>query len=317
MKHIAFSEIAGVRVGNAQDEKAGTGVTVFRFTPAGRAAVEVFGGGPASRETETIATERNHPLNALVFSGGSAYGLAASDGVMRCLEAHGIGYDTGIAVVPIVCQSCIYDLEYGSVVVRPDAEMGRQACEATFAGNDPRSGSVGAGTGATVGKAAGIHQAQKAGIGYAAAQVGKLQVGVSVVLNSYGDIYFAGQKIAGMHTPDGKDFGDSEETLLRTVGGNLFTCTTNTTLAAVFTNGDFTPAELKHLAQMASAGMACSIRPAFTSADGDTVYALSVGEEKERVAGASIDAAGALAASLLEEAVADAVHSAVGDSTRR
>ncbi|MBQ5529415.1 MAG: P1 family peptidase, partial [Bacteroidales bacterium] len=98
MKHIAFSEIAGVRVGNAQDEKAGTGVTVFRFTPAGRAAVEVFGGGPASRETETIATERNHPLNALVFSGGSAYGLAASDGVMRCLEAHGIGYDTGIAV---------------------------------------------------------------------------------------------------------------------------------------------------------------------------------------------------------------------------
>ena len=307
MKHIAFSEIAGVRVGNAQDEKAGTGVTVFRFTSAGRAAVEVFGGGPASRETETIATERNHPLNALVFSGGSAYGLAASDGVMRCLEAHGIGYDTGIAVVPIVCQSYIYDLEYGSVVVRPDAEMGRQACEATFAGNDPRSGSVGAGTGATVGKAAGIHQAQKAGIGYAAAQVGKLQVGVSVVLNSYGDIYFAGQKIAGMHTPDGKDFGDSEETLLRTVGGNLFTSTTNTTLAAVFTNGHFSPAELKHVVRMASAGMARGIRPAFTSADGDTIYAIAVGEEAERVA-ASPDVAGAVAATLLEEAIADAVR---------
>lgn len=307
MKHIDFSDIAGVRVGNAQDEKAGTGVTVFRFVPAGRAAVEVFGGGPASRETETIATERNHPLNALVFSGGSAYGLAASDGVMRCLEAHGIGYDTGIAVVPIVCQSCIYDLEYGSVVVRPDAEMGRQACEATFAGNDPRSGSVGAGTGATIGKAAGIHQAQKAGIGYAAAQVGKLQVGVSVVLNSYGDIYFAGLKIAGMRTPDGKAFGDSEETLLQTVGDNLFTSTTNTTLAAVFTNGDFSPAELKHVVRMAAVGMARAIRPAFTSADGDTIYAIAVGEEAERVA-ASPDVAGAMAATLLEEAIADAVR---------
>lgn len=153
---IDFSDINGVSVGNAQDDNAGTGVTVFRFIKPARAAVEVFGGGPASRETETIATERNHPLNALVFSGGSAYGLAASDGVMRCLESHGIGYDTGIAVVPIVCQSCIYDLGYGSATVRPDAAMGYKACEATFSGNDPRSGNVGAGTGATVGKAAGM-----------------------------------------------------------------------------------------------------------------------------------------------------------------
>ena len=115
-----------------------------------------------------------------------------------------------------------------------------------------------------------------------------------------------------MRTPDGKAFADSYETLLKVTAGNLFTSTTNTTLAAVFTNGDFTPAELKHLAQMASAGMARSIRPAFTSADGDTVYALSVGEEKERVADASIDAAGALAATLLEDAIADAVRSAAG-----
>ena len=127
MKHIAFSEIAGVRVGNAQDEKAGTGVTVFRFTPAGRAAVEVFGGGPASRETETIATERNHPLNALVFSGGSAYGLAASDGVMRCLEERGVGYDTGFALVPLVAQADLYDLSVGDPAVRPDEAMGYDA----------------------------------------------------------------------------------------------------------------------------------------------------------------------------------------------
>lgn len=305
---IDFSDIKGVCVGNAQDDNAATGVTVFRFTTPGRAAVEVFGGGPASRETETIATERNHPLNALVFSGGSAYGLAASDGVMRCLESHGIGYDTGIAVVPIVCQSCIYDLGYGSFAVRPDAGMGYEACEASFSGNDPRSGNVGAGTGATVGKAAGMGQSQKSGIGYSAVQLGKLQVGVAVVLNSYGDIYFAGKKIAGMRTPDHNAFADSYETLMQTTGDNLFTSTTNTTLAAVFTNGDFTPAELKHLAQMASAGMARSINPAFTTADGDTIYAVSVGEEGEKVA-ASIDVAGALAATLLEEAIADAVSS--------
>jgi L-aminopeptidase/D-esterase-like protein len=307
--HISFSEIPWVRVGNAQAEDAATGVTVFRFTTPVRAAVSIFGGGPASRETETIAPERNHPLNALVFSGGSAYGLAASDGVMRCLEEHGVGYDTGIALVPIVCQSCIYDLGYGSASIRPDAAMGYAACEDSFSASDPCSGNVGAGTGATVGKAAGMRQSQKAGIGYAALQQGALQLGVAVVLNAYGDIYAGGKKIAGMRTPDRHAFGDSFQTLLQTAGGNLFTSVTNTTLAAVFTNGDFSPAELKHLAQMASAGMARSISPAFTTADGDTVYAISAGEETDRVA-ASLDAVGALAATLLEEAMADAVRSA-------
>ena len=309
MKTIPFSRLKGVQVGNAQDDAAKTGVTVFRLTTPGRAAVEVLGGGPASRETETIALERNHPLNALVFSGGSAYGLAAADGVMRNLEAHGVGYDTVIAVVPIVCQSSIYDLGYGRADVRPDAAMGFSACEASFAQNDPRSGNVGAGTGATVGKAAGMQQSQKAGIGYAALQMGNLQMGVAVVLNSLGDIFENGRKIAGMLAPDGKGFADSYEALLQVTGGNLFTSTTNTTLAAVFTNGDFTPAELKHLARMAAAGMARAIRPTFTTADGDTIYAISVGPEADRVS-ASLDAAGALAATLLEEAIADAVRAA-------
>ncbi len=304
-QRIPFSSVQGVRVGNAQDNAAGTGVTVFRFTDAGRAAVEVYGGGPASRETEAIAPERNHPLNALVFSGGSAYGLAASGGVTRCLEEHGIGFDTGIALVPIVCQSCIYDLGYGSASVRPDEKMGYAACEASFTGNSPCSGNIGAGTGATVGKAAGMQQAQKAGIGYAAAQMGSLQIGVAVVLNSYGDIYSHGKRIAGMLTPDRSTFADSYEALLQTSVDNLFTA--NTTLVAVFTNGDFSPAQLKHLAQMASAGLARSIDPVFTTADGDTVYAISVGPEKVP---ASLDAVGALSARLVEEAITDAVQSA-------
>ena len=309
LKSIPFASVQGVRVGNAQDDAAGTGVTVFRLTVPGRAAVQVLGGGPASRETESIAPERNHPLNALVFSGGSAYGLAASGGVANCLEEHGVGFETGIALVPIVCQSCIYDLGYGSSSVRPDERMGREACEASFSANDPRSGNVGAGTGATVGKAAGMRQSQKAGIGYAAASMGRLQVGVAVVLNSYGDIYSGGKKIAGMLTPDRSSFADSYTTLLSAAGSNLFTSTTNTTLVAVFTNGDFTPAELEHLAGMASAGLARSIVPSFTTADGDTVYAVSVGPDADKV-GASLDAVGAIAATLIEEAIADAVHSA-------
>ena len=309
LKSIPFSDIQGVSVGNAQDEAAGTGVTVFRLTEAGRAAVEVFGGGPASRETEVIAVERNHPINALVFSGGSAFGLAASSGVARCLEKHGVGYETGSALVPLVCQSCIYDLGYRSATIRPDEKMGYAACEASFSGNNPRSGSVGAGTGATVGKAAGMEKSQKAGIGYAALQMGSLQIGVAVVLNSYGDIYYQGKKIAGMQSAE----ADSYTTLLQTAEENLFVSTpsgtTNTTLVAVFTNGDFSPAQLKHLAQMASAGLARSINPAFTTADGDTVYALSVGKDTDK-ATAQLDAVGALTATLVEEAIADAVRSA-------
>lgn len=304
---IPFADIRGVSVGNVQDRDAATGVTVFRLTVPAPAAVTVFGGGPASRETEAIAPERNHPLNALVFSGGSAYGLAAADGVMRSLESHGVGYDTGLALVPIVCQSCIYDLGYGSASVRPTSDMGFAACEASFVSNDPCSGNVGAGTGATVGKAAGMKQAQKSGIGYAALQTGRLQIGVAVLLNSYGDVFANGEKIAGMLTPDRKGYADSYAMLLQQSGDNLFV-TTNTTLVAVFTNGDFTPAQLKHLAQMASAGMARGLSPAFTTADGDTVYAVSVGEAADKVE-ANLDAVGALAATLVEEALVDAVRS--------
>ncbi len=305
---IPFSSIRGVRVGNAQDPAAGTGVTVFRFTVPGIAAVDVFGGGPASRETETIAPQRNHPLNALVFSGGSAYGLAASGGVANCLEKHGIGYETGSALVPLICQSCIYDLGYGSASVRPDEQMGYAACEASFTANDPRSGNVGAGTGATVGKAGGLLQAQKSGMGYAAVSLGTLQIGVAVVVNSYGDVYAEGQKIAGMHTPDRSAFADSYETLLHIAEENLFTATTNTTLVAVFTNGRFTPAQLKQLAQMTSAGLARSINPIFTTADGDTVYAVSIGPEEEKIT-ANLSAVGALSAQLLQEAITDAILS--------
>ena len=138
-----FSQLQGVSVGNAQDNDAKTGVTVFFFPKASMASAVVLGGGPASREVPLLDPQRNtQPLNALVFSGGSAYGLAASDGVANCLEEHGYGYDTGFGLVPIVCQSCIFDLSYGRGDVRPSREMGYEACQSAIVGNSPLSGWV-------------------------------------------------------------------------------------------------------------------------------------------------------------------------------
>ena len=174
IREIAMTEMPEVSIGNVQNEEAKTGVTVLLFDKKTGAVVgvDISGGGPASRETPlTSPVTADNPINAIVLSGGSAYGLAASDGVMRCLEEHGIGFETGYAKVPLVCQSCIYDLGYGSATVRPDSEMGYAACEKALAGGNPSSGSVGAGTGATVGKICGMERAMKSGLGMYAVQL--------------------------------------------------------------------------------------------------------------------------------------------------
>lgn len=305
VKTVPFSDLKGISVGNAQDNEAKTGVTVFYFPETACAAVKVLGGGPASRETPLLDAERsNTPINALVLGGGSSFGLEASHGVMNCLEEVGIGYDTGYALVPIVCQSDIYDLSYGKADVRPDIAMGYEACKKALQTNHVESGNIGAGTGATVGKAKGMGQSQKSGIGYAAAQIGDLMVGVAAVVNAYGDIYYRGEKIAGMTGSKRSEFQDAAETLFATQPHNLFTG--NTTLVAVFTNGDFDTAALKKIANMSSAGFARAIRPVFTMADGDTIYAVSVGKDKVN---ANVNVAGTLAADLVEEAMRDAVVS--------
>ena len=305
IRYFDFARLDGVQAGNAQDDAAATGVTVFFFPKPAMASAVVLGGGPASRELPLLDPERNtQPLNALVFSGGSAHGLAAADGVMQCLEQAGYGYDTGFGLVPIVCQSDIFDLSYGDGTVRPDREMGMRACEDAMRGHHPLSGNIGAGTGATVGKAAGMARSQKSGIGYAAARLGELEVGVSVVVNALGDIFAEGRKIAGMTTPDRRAFASAEEEVLRIQASDLITGAKNTTLASVFTNGDFDTASLKKVAAIASAGMARSIRPVFTMADGDTVYAVSTGSRKVRT---DVNTVGILAAIVLEKAIADAV----------
>ena len=308
---IPFSEIKGVQVGNAWDDKAKTGVTVFYFPSPATAAVKIFGGGPASRETPLLEPERNSlPLNALVFGGGSAFGLAAADGVMRRMEEIGAGFDTGYGIVPIVCQSDIFDLSYGDGSVRPDREMGYLAASRAVNGNDPHSGNVGVGAGATLGKPYGMARAQKSGIGYAACAIGNLRVGVAVVVNAMGDVYENGKKISGLLTEDRKCSVSAEDAVMSLgpsgVSPGAASGTTNTTLAAIFTNADLDLPSLKKVIAMAASGMSRAIRPVFTMWDGDTIYAVSAGSDKVP---AEINAVGTLAARVMEAAIVDAVRS--------
>lgn len=337
LKEISFSDIDGLFTGNAHNDEAKTGCSVFYFSHPAAGAVDISGGGPASCETPVIDPERaDTPVNALVLGGGSAYGLAARDGVMQTLEKNGIGFDTNFALVPIVVQSDIYDLNIGSPHIRPDAKMGSQACSAALfqAGvlsasdleeskksapentviSGAVSGNTGGGSGASVGKICGMARAQKTGIGYAAFQCGNLKIGAVVVLNAFGDIYFEGKKIAGLHNEDGTGFTDMVQELYRLYeqrnGGteNQFTGRTNTTIGAIFTNGNFTKAQLKKIASMTRAAYDRGIRPVGTMADGDTIYAFSVGPDSDRVS-SDINVAGTLAAQTMEYAIKNAVDS--------
>lgn len=302
MTRISLTEIEGVRIGNAQDKEAKTGVTVLLFEDGARVGVDISGGGPASRETPlTSPVTADNPIHAIVLSGGSAFGLAASDGVMRYLEEHGIGFDTGYAKVPLVCQSCIYDLGCGRADIRPDAAMGYAACISAEQ-NYPESGNIGGGTGATVGKLYGMARAMKGGLGIYAVSVGQLKMAAVVVVNALGDIYDIekGEQLAGLLTEDLQGFADTcQEFYLINKKKELFQ--SNTTIAAVITNGKFSKTEMTKIASMARNAYARCIRPVGTMADGDTIYAASVGEVE-----ADINMAGTLAAEVLGRAIKEA-----------
>lgn len=303
IKEISLTELDGVRIGNAQDQEARTGVTVLLFDRGAKVGVDISGGGPASRETPLASpVTADNPVNAIVLSGGSAFGLAAADGVMRYLEERGIGYDTGYAKVPLVCQSCIYDLGCGRADIRPDAAMGYAAC-VDAEQNHPVCGNVGGGTGATVGKLYGMERSMKAGLGIHAAAVGALQMAAVVVVNALGDIYDPqdGRKIAGLRSADGTGYADTCEELCRiTRKKDLFN--SNTTIGVVVTNGRFSKAEMNKIASMARSAYGRCIRPAGTMADGDTIYGASAG-----MAEADINVAGMLAAEVMAQAIKKAV----------
>lgn len=301
-------EIGGFRAGHAQDTEAGTGCTVLLFDECAPAGIDIRGGGPASRETPLLDPRMDAKgIHALLLSGGSAFGLDAAGGVMRWLEERGIGFDTGITKVPLVCQSCIFDLAIGRMDIRPDTAMAYRACESASRNPLPQ-GCVGAGTGACVGKYRGREYAMKTGVGTFAVQVGDVKVGAIVILNALGDIFDidTGRQIAGMRTENGKGLRSSEAELWKDAGQQRDLFTGNTTIGAVLTNGAFSKAELGKIASMTHNGYARAIRPVHTTADGDSIYALSVGQVTS-----DLNAVGSLAAYAMGKAIARAAENAV------
>ena len=303
LKEIKITEIGDFRIGNVEDKENGTGVTVIISKDGMKAGVDIRGGGPASRETPLLNPLMNpEKLYALVFSGGSAFGLNASAGVVKYLEEKNIGYYTKFANVPLVCQSCIYDLGYKSSKVRPDEKMGYDACIDSEK-NIPREGNVGAGCGETVGKLYGMEQAQKSGLGVYAIQIQDIKVGAIVVVNALGDVFNGkGEKIAGLTSKDKKTFLNFREEMYKSLNPVKSEASENTTLAAIITNGKFSKAHLCKIASMAQDALARRIDPVHTMHDGDTVYVLSTDQVE-----ANVNIVGMLATQVLETAIERAV----------
>lgn len=308
MKEISIKDFRNIQIGQAENVQAGTGCTVFLLGREGASVgLDVRGGGPASRESELLkplATAQ--VIHAILLAGGSAFGLDAAGGVMRYLEERGIGVDVGVTRVPLVCQSDLFDLTVADAHTRPDAAMAYEACVNAEMGNY-RDGNHGAGTGATVGKLLGMEHCMKSGIGSYAVQVGNLQVGAVVAVNAVGDVYDYenGRKIAGLLAADGKTFLDSELAALQAIEAQAEKFVGNTTLGVILTNARLDKAHLCKIAGMAHDGYARAIRPVHTSMDGDSIYAVSLGEVP-----ADMDVVGTLAARVMAKAIVRAVQAA-------
>lgn len=269
----SLTDISGVTAGHYTDIEAKTGCTVVLFENGAVTGVDVRGSAPGTRETDLLRpTNAVQQANALLLSGGSAFGLAAADGVMRWLEEKGRGFDTGVVRVPIVPAAVLFDLAFGSTDVRPDAAAGYAACE--NASDKPlKQGHVGAGTGATVGKAAGMQLCGRGGFGTASVTLpGGVIVAAGFAVNALGDIYdhTTGEKIAGMQ-------GGSVSDVLMGSSGMGFSGQ-NTTIGIVGTNAALTKEQANKLAAVGQDGIAMCIRPAHTMFDGDTVFAFGTGE---------------------------------------
>ena len=307
----SITDVQGIKVGHFTDTRRPTGCTVLLFEKGATAGVDVRGSAPGTRETDLL-----NPINtvqqvqAILLSGGSAYGLDAASGVVRYLEEHGLGFRVGEVVVPIVPAAILYDLGVGDPKIRPTAESGYKACQAA-SGGKIAEGNVGAGAGATVGKMFGIKAAMKGGIGTASVRVGDtgIVVGAIVAVNAVGDVVNprTGKIIAGARKPNGSGFMD---TMARIRGGyRVEAGGSNTTIGVVATNVAFDKAQMTKIAQMAHDGLARTVYPVHTPGDGDTIFAAATGAISKR---ADHGAIGALAADVMAQAVLRAVMNARG-----
>jgi L-aminopeptidase/D-esterase-like protein len=262
-----ITQVGGIRVGHATDLEGLTGCTVVLCPPGTVGSGEVRGGAPATRETDLLRPGMMvEEVNAVLLTGGSAFGLAAADGVMRFLEERGIGFETPVGPVPIVPAASLFDLGVGDPRARPGPEQGYAACAAAASG-DVEEGNVGAGTGATVAKLHGPELAVKSGIGSASVRDGGAQVGALVALNAVGEVLDEAGEVLAAPRP-GKA-GQEEPQL--PFGGT-------TTIAVVATNAHLSRERAHFLAMAAHEGMDVALRPAHTMWDGDTVFSLATGE---------------------------------------
>ncbi|MCK5097022.1 MAG: P1 family peptidase [Desulfobacteraceae bacterium] len=300
-------EIKGLKVGHAQDIKAATGCTVIICEQGASVGVDVRGGAPGTRETDLL-----NPVNlvqtahTILLTGGSAFGLDAAAGVMQYLEENNIGFDVQVTRVPIVCGAALFDLTIGDHKIRPDKEMGYQACSNASA-IECKQGCVGAGTGATVGKILGMGQAMKSGLGCFALQTGDLKVGALVATNCLGDVVdpLSGNKLAGPLNNDMQTLNDTEEIMIKSFSDKKSLFSGNTTLGVIATNAAFTKAQATKLASMAQNGYARTMRPAHSMFDGDTIFAMSTGTVE-----ADLSVVGLLAARVMERAVIASIENA-------
>ena len=305
LREISLSDIENIKVGHAQDLAGITGCTVILCEKGAPTGLDVRGGGPASRETELLSPVAScQGIHGILLSGGSAFGLDAAAGVMQYLEEKGIGFPVGPTVVPLVCASCLFDLNIGDPGVRPGPSMGYDACLDAATRFHDAMGNIGAGTGATVGKYLGTDYAMKSGLGSYAVQIGALKVGAIVAVNALGDIFDCdnGAQLAGMLTPARDGFQSTEEAFYNAYAGIRNVFTGNTTIGAIITNGQFDKVQMKKVAAMAHNGFARAIRPVHTTADGDSIYAMSVGNIQ-----ADLDVVGTLAATVMARAIKNAV----------
>jgi L-aminopeptidase/D-esterase-like protein len=311
MEMKGLTDIGGIKVGHATDLEALTGCTVVLCEGGAAAGVDIRGGATGTEEMDVMSPLHIAPeVHAVVLSGGSAFGLEAASGVRRYLEQKGVGFKTGAGVVPIVPCAILYDLGIGKPNVRPTREMG-EAAAAAAGGGPVAEGCVGAGTGATVGKAGGMARAMKGGIGSATVEAGEAYCGVLVsalaAVNAYGDVRDpeSGKLIAGTRVaPQSREIsGTVAEIRRRGLTGGLRR--ENTTLAVVATNARLTKLGATKLAQMAQHGMARVIEPVNTSMDGDLVIALSCGNLE-----APVDVLGIAAAEAVAQSIVRAVRAA-------
>jgi L-aminopeptidase/D-esterase-like protein len=306
----SLSDVAGLRVGHFTDTRRPTGCTVVLAEGGATCGVDVRGGAPGTRETDLLdPVNLVSQVHAIVLAGGSAFGLDAATGVMRWLEARGIGFPAGPTRVPIVPAAILFDLAVGDASIRPDAEAGYAAAEAASA-ERVAEGSVGAGAGATVGKLFGMERAMRGGLGTASIRLPDgLVVAALVAVNAWGDVVDpeTARVIAGARSADGRALAGTADAITRGYGPGAFLTGGNTTLGVIATNARLDKPAATKVAQMAHDGLARAVRPCHTPWDGDTLFALSTGAVP-----ASELVVGSLAAAVVARAIVRGVTLATG-----